>query len=112
MNVKLKYDPAYAKPTTLGEYESRKRTTPKLDTQPTRRRPAPLPSITITGGQLSDLFFNAEHLNYDRVDRSEINNNVAQDLAEAIQKDAEFFSDLVGNAVSPRALAEDFVHRL
>lgn len=65
-----------------------------------------LNSISLTGVQVSDLFFNHQNVNYSLAIEHDL------PLEEAIRKDAEGFAELIGDQVSVEALVRDFISRL
>lgn len=73
-----------------------------------------LPGITITGTELSDLFFNHEKPNYDSVNRMRDGGNeeLEKDEREALLKDATAFSEMTGKQIDPSELVEDFMERV
>ena len=72
-----------------------------------------LPSITISGLVLSDLFFNSPLEHYNAVNR-ELPAEVEE--REALLKDAIVFQETIGcesgNGLSPAMLVEDFLARV
>ena len=66
--------------------------------------------ITINETQLSDLFFN--HDNLAMIDAYAGNEPPSEEeVQEALKKDAEKFSELLGGQVTPEWLVEDFNKR-
>lgn len=63
-------------------------------------------SITLTGIQVSDLFFNHQNVNYSLAIEYDL------PLEEAVRKDAEGFAELIGGQVEVESLVKDFMGRL
>ena len=73
-----------------------------------------LPSITISGLALSDLFFNSTLENYNAVDRSPDNVNCEAELKSALAADAVEFCEMIGvkGCELPHDLMNDFLARI
>lgn len=70
-----------------------------------------LPTITISGNQLSDLFFNAEHPEFSAA--CELDGPYGDTARQAIQADAQnFCSYFNGSGILAIELAADFMKRL
>lgn len=68
-----------------------------------------LPTIAIDGTNLSDLFFNADNVNYAAACK---NPTVDFALHKALLEDAQIFAELLGYPELAEQLQEDFLNRL
>ncbi len=68
-----------------------------------------LPSITLSGLQVSDLFFNVDHYNFDVACDQE---KSKEEIRAALHLDAIEFCEMIGNQIAPAILVEDFYARL
>ncbi len=72
-----------------------------------------LPSITISGWVLSDLFFNSELSNYSQVRFIDVpKEEFDKQSKEALLQDAKDFAEIIGNSIKPEDLVEDFLARM
>lgn len=72
-------------------------------------------TLSLTGAQLSDLFFNYEHPNRDEAYKRYANQKdspTADELRASIFADAVDFVEFYGIPVEPTALADDFESRV
>lgn len=75
-----------------------------------------LPIITLSGAELSDVFFNADHACYNAlfagVADSANDNPTDEDFRAALFEDAQLFAEYTGNQVTAEELTEDFWSRV
>lgn len=69
-----------------------------------------LPSIQLSGLQVSDLFFNSPTPELARVYKQDISTELER--RTALHQDAIEFAELIGNQIAPAALVEDFLARV